>query len=68
LETVSHIFQDCYFARLIWDKVSTWIEASAMNPANWVQTADLSQWFIDVGASADNNRSVGTRSMVMLTA
>jgi hypothetical protein len=39
-----------------------------MNPANWVQTSDLSQWFIDVGASADNNRSAGTRSMVMLTA
>jgi hypothetical protein len=39
-----------------------------MKPANWAQTTDLGQWFIDIGRSSDSSRSGGIRSVIMLTA
>lgn len=67
LETVSHLFQERWFSRMVWVKVGTWIAAAALRPDNWGRTDDLAQWFIDMCNSAQDARRHGVRSMVMLT-
>lgn len=67
LETTSHLFQDCCFTKLIWEKVSNWISATAMSPANWIQTSDFEQWYMQIGECTDGNRRAGNRAIAMLT-
>ena len=39
----------------------------ALRPANWVQTNDLGQWFVDMGNSGQRSTRDGLWSMIMLT-
>jgi hypothetical protein len=66
LETIDHLH--CCYSKAIWKKVGSWISAPALDPANWNQTADFGQWFVDMGNSGQGARREGVRSMVMLTA
>jgi len=66
LETVSHLFQECCFSKMIWDKVGSWIAAMALRPDNWGQTDDLGQWFVKMGNIDQQTRRHGVRSMVKL--
>jgi hypothetical protein len=67
LETVLHLFHECCFSRIIWEKVGTWIMAGELRPANWGQANDLGQWFVDMGSSGQRSTRDGVRSMIMLT-
>jgi hypothetical protein len=68
LETICHLVQECRYSKSIWDKVGSWISAPALNPANWNQTNDFGQWFVNMGNSGQGARRDGVQSMVMLTA
>ncbi|CAD6343674.1 unnamed protein product [Miscanthus lutarioriparius] len=67
LETMYHLLQECCFSRIIWEKVGSWISAPALKPANWSQTVDFGQWFIDMGNSGQGAKREGVRSVTMLT-
>jgi hypothetical protein len=68
LETICHLVQECRYSKSIWDKVGSWISAPALNPANWNQTNDFGQWFVNMGNNGQGARRDGVQSMVMLTA
>lgn len=67
LETVSHLFQECCFSKMVWDKVGSWIATAALRPANWGQTHDIGQWFIMLSNSGQQTNRNAVRSLVMLT-
>jgi len=67
LETVSHLFQECCYSMMIWDKVGVWISAAHLRPVNWTQIEDMSQWYADMGDKGPKATRNGVRSMIMLT-
>jgi len=55
-ETVSHLFQECCFSKMIWDKVGSWIAAMALRPDNWGQMTwanGSSRWVTAVSKPGD---------------
>lgn len=52
LETVLHLFQECFFSKIIWDLVGRWISAESLMPINWSQSNDLCSWFTALGNNA----------------
>lgn len=66
LETVSHLFKECHYSSMIWDKLGHWLRIQRLQPANWEQTEDFGQWFLNLGNSCAATKRDGLRSLVML--
>lgn len=68
LETTTHLFKECGYSLVIWEKAGGWLTEEGLQPTNWEQTQDLCQWFVNIGNCGQRSKREGLRPMVMLIA
>jgi hypothetical protein len=66
LETTSHLFTECQYSLAIWEKAGHWLRVDGLLPGNWVDSHELSAWFVGLGNCGQRSKRDGLRSMVML--
>ncbi|KAG2578999.1 hypothetical protein PVAP13_6NG144403 [Panicum virgatum] len=67
LETGLHLFMACHFSRVVWSKVAQWVDAEALEPANWGLQDSVLCWWTALAKSPGRN-SKGMRSLLILVA
>lgn len=66
LETVAHLFMECYVSRRVWGMVAAWARLSALAPQNWDLTESMQVWVLGMANNQRGQYGEAAKSMLIL--